>query len=85
MLERIVVKAVLQLLKVSSSFPTFLVTQLAEHGFKKLIIPLIDLLVRRGQLVYDTKKGKIIARNIEEARANNDLDAYNRNSDDVFQ
>jgi len=83
-LERITVKVVLHLLKVSGSFSTYLVTQLTEYGFEKLIIPLINTLVRKGHLYYDTNQGKIIARRLQDAQDNSDQDAYDDAWDDML-
>lgn len=84
LLERIVVKTVLHLFKISATFPAFLVSELVSHGFDKFVVPLIDLLVRQGQLYYDTNEGKIKASKALRARRDGKKDDYNRAVDDIF-
>ena len=83
-LERAVVKMALHLLKVSGTFQTYFLTQLIEYGFDKVVIPLANLLIRKGLLYYDLAEGKVKVKALNEARDNNDQDAYDRASDDLL-
>lgn len=83
-IEKIVVKLVLHLLKVSGTFQSYLVSQLVELGYERFVIPLSNYLIRRGLLFYDTKKGIIAIKDLREARENNDQNAYDRTIDNII-
>ena len=57
-LESVVLKAVLMLLKISGGFKAKLVALLVEQGFERVLIPLMNYLYREGMLFIDTQSGK---------------------------
>lgn len=83
-IERALVAGVLSYLKISSTFPTYLVTKLVEHGFDKLIVPIFNHLLNNGHLYYDMKRGKIKIRKLNQHRDKNDKVNYDRIIDDIL-
>ncbi len=73
-LEKVVVKLVIYLMRVSSGFATFLVTTVAERGFEHLIVPALNGLLREGLYVYDKTAGQIRSNRFLEARDSDDED-----------
>lgn len=83
-LERVTVKLLLHLLKVSGGFPTFLITTLIEVGFDKIIIPILNHAIIQGHLYYDTDKGEIQIKNLHEARKGGSNAEYDAAVDDII-
>lgn len=46
--------------------------------------PLVDMIYRELGYVYDVQKGKATVKKIKKAKEQNDQDAYDRHSDDLF-
>lgn len=84
-IERALVAGVLSLLKVRGSLPTYLVTKLVEHGFDKVVVPIINQLVNSGRLYYDKKKGAMIVKKLHKAKNEKDKDTYNDIVLDIFK
>lgn len=82
LLEKIAVRVVLHLLKVSSTFGTYLVGVLVEEAFDRFIIPLLNNSIIMGHLYYDTAQGKIKIKKLKEAR---NASEYDSAVDDILQ
>jgi len=84
LLEALVVRLVLHLLKVSGGFAGYLITHLIEHAFDKIVLPLAVEAFERGKLYMDMKDGKVKAFHLAEARRLNDPEKYNKALSDIF-
>ncbi|MCK5021531.1 MAG: hypothetical protein KAS32_31260 [Candidatus Peribacteraceae bacterium] len=85
LMEKWAVKIVLNSMKVTSGFPVFLLSQIASYEFKKYLIPFFNKLIRNGLLIYDTQKGELIAKRMDDASEENDQEAYNDAWFDMFK
>lgn len=83
-LEKIVARLVIHLLKVSGSFATYLVKTIAEYGFEHLIVPALNSLLRSGLYVYDNRVGEIKAKKLIDAREGGSNADYDDAVDDIL-
>jgi hypothetical protein len=88
MLKSAVVKAALSKLLVHGlirvgGFKEWLVGTIIKYAFDELAVPLINYSIRKGMLVVDTQKGKVLLKNIERAKDENNIEDYLRNMSDV--
>lgn len=85
LLEKVTAKVILHLLKVSSSFGSFLVGVLVAEAFDKVVVPLLNMAIVQGHLYYDANKGRIKVKRLNEARKGGSNANYDRAVDDILQ
>lgn len=59
----------------------WVVSYLVDVGFDKIVIPMVNLGIRKGKLVYDQHQGKLTVRRINDAINNHDEDSFIDNID----
>jgi len=69
---------------ISGGIKGWLIAFLMSHLFDDVIAPILNKSFNEIQFLYDKQKGKIIAKKINQARQEGDLDEYNSNIDTLF-
>ena len=65
-LESAALKAVLKKLVISSGgLKAWIISFLVSELFDEILIPLMNLSIRKGELYYDMQKGKVQIRSVE--------------------
>ncbi|MCK5608302.1 hypothetical protein KAR91_40850 [Candidatus Pacearchaeota archaeon] len=67
-----------------AGFRAWIASMLLEYGFDKIVLPCINLMFRKGQLIYDVQEGKVKVKKLREARQNGNQDDYDNAADDIM-
>lgn len=85
MTVKIVLSRIFGIIAVSAGgFKIWLARIILEYGFDKLLVPVINFLIRKGALVYDVTEGKIKIKKLNEAREDGNTQDYNEAIDNVL-
>lgn len=83
-MEKVTVRVLLHLLRVSGGFASFLISAIVAEAFDVVVIPLINSLIINGRLYVDQKQGKIKVKRLNDARRSGNASDYDRAADDIL-
>ena len=81
--SKIVKMAVVRLIGVSAGFKAWVLSMVLKYIFDLVAVPIINLAIRKGMLVYDTARGKIIVKKLKKAKEDGNEDDYDDIVDDL--
>jgi hypothetical protein len=85
-LEKKLVKLIITKVIKSAALTTpigWVVSYLVDVGLDRIIIPMVNLGIRKGRLKYDQERGKLTVKRIDDAIENHDEDSFIDNIDNI--
>jgi len=76
--SRIVTTALLKILGKTAGFRAWIITFILEKAFKMIAEPTINTAIRKGLLVYDKTRGKILLKRVMEAKEEGNEEGYRK-------
>lgn len=68
----------------AGGFKIWIAKIIVGYGFDKILVPVINTLIRKGTLLYDVTDGKIKVKKLREARNDNNQQDYDNSVDDIL-
>lgn len=71
-------RALVALIGSSAGFKAWVLSFLLDFAFDRVVVPLINLLIDKGQLLYDIQKGRLVVKKYKKAKEDGDAKTYTR-------
>lgn len=76
--NKVVQTALLKILGKTTGFRAWVISFILEKAFKMIAEPIINTAIRKGLLVYDKTRGKILLKRVMEAKEEGNEEGYRK-------